>query len=137
MKTISFKTMIIAAMASLLFFSACKKDNPAPPAPPAKTIVGTWDGLYGYGVNAPNAYWSFQVNKDGSFSVKSKENGTHDGKGTWKLTDKVFTATFNYDSNPTAFFITALVDVPTGVMAGQYALGAEDLVVGDFKMTRK
>ena len=136
MKTINFRTMIIAAIASLLFFSACKKDNPVP-QPPAKTVAGEWEGLYGFGVNAPNAYWNFQINKDGSFLVKANANEPYKGVGTWKLSANVFKANFKYNGNNTTFFINAVVDVPTGVMTGNYSVGTEDAVGGDLKMNQK
>ena len=133
MKTINFRTMIIAAIASLLFFSACKKDHPAP----TKTIAGVWEGLYGFGVNAPNSYWNFQINKDGSILVKANENEAYKGIGTWTLNSNVFKANFKYAGGNTIFFVNAVVDIPTGVMAGEYSVGTEDAVGGDFNMNRK
>ena len=136
MKTINFKTMIIAAIASLLFFSACKKDNPAP-QPPAKTIAGEWEGLYGYGVNAPNAFWNFQINKDGTMLVKSDPNQPYKGTGTWTLNGKVFKGKFTYEGNNTFLYVNGTVDIPTGIMTGNYSVVTEDAVGGDFNMKRK
>ena len=137
MKTINFRTMIIAAIASLLFFSACKKDNPAPPAPAAKTIAGEWEGKYGTGVNTPVSYWNFKVNKDGTINLKTKADGPYNGNGTWTLTDNVFRATYKYGNLGTKQFITAIVDVPTGVMAGKYSELTEENAIGDFNAKRK
>ena len=137
MKTISFKTMIMAAMASLLFFSACKKDNPAPQPPAAKTMAGEWEGKYGNGNNEPVSYWAFDINKDGTIKLKTVVNGVYNGSGTWTLIDNVFRASYKYDGLATPQFITAIVDVPTGVMAGKYSTGTEDNVKGDFNSKRK
>ena len=137
MKTINFRTMIIAAIASLLFFTACKKDNPAPQPPAAKTMAGDWEGKYGNGNNEPVSYWAFQINKDGTIKLKTTANGAYKGNGTWTLTDNVFRATYKYDGDATLNFITAIVDVPTGVMAGKYSIGTEDKVKGDFNSKRK
>ena len=136
MKTINFKTMIIAAIASLLFFSACKKDNPAP-QPPAKTMVGEWEGKYGVGNSEPASYWNFKVNKDGTINLKTKADAIYNGNGTWTLTDNVFRATYKYGNLGTKQFITAIVDVPTGVMAGKYSEITEQNAIGDFNAKRK
>ena len=136
MKTINFRTMIMAAIAALLFFSACKKDDPAP-QPPAKTIVGEWEGKYGFGVNAPNAFWNFQINKDGSIFVKTDANQPYKGSGTWTLTGKVFKAKFKYDGNNTFIFVNGTVDLPTDMMNGNYAITTEDAIGGDFTMKKK
>ena len=138
MKTMNFKTTIIAAIASLLLFSACKKEQPAPPPPPAaNTMAGEWLGLFGNGNNPPVSYWNFQINKDNTILLKTKANGTYNGNGTWTLIDNVFRAKYKYDGFNTVYFITAIVDVPTGVMAGKYSEGTEDNAKGDFKMDRK
>ncbi len=122
--------IVLGAMLSLLIFTGCKKDSPAPTTYP---IQGLWVGSY-TDLNA-TLYFSFSVYPDGTLSYKSIfDNTTVFSSGTWNLTDTTFTFTttaVNYPPNVTQSG-TATYNKSKGTLVGS---GADQAQTDPFTFT--
>lgn len=99
MKALNAKTFFLSALAAVLLFSSCSKDNdavdaPAPPPPP--TIEGTWVGKKGSAHLPPGTYYNFVINKDGTMTATDDPNIPNKSAGTWTLEGETFKGKYQH-----------------------------------------
>ena len=137
MKTMNFKTMLIALFSVVVLFTSCKKDNPVLPEPTPPSMIGEWEGSYSNGDNPKTIYFNYKVNKDGSFNTKTIKGGEYTGEGTWTQTGDVFKAKYSYKNMAGNYFISAKVNEAGDTMTGIYSAGTEGNILGNLTMKKK
>ena len=132
MKKLKFASLLLIAAMAVITLSSCKKDSPA------TTAAGVWTGKYGIGNDAPNTYFSFVVNNNGTMQARTgDENNPSLGSGTWKITDGIFTGVYFYNSDPSfKYNVSAKIDLTKNSMEGSWGHGETVADKGTYTMTR-
>lgn len=86
-------TFIMAGMIAIAAFSSCKKEK----ATPAFIIEGKWNGKIGTGNVSPASQFSLHL-KPGGQLERINNAGNVTGNGTWQLTGKNFSGSYELHS---------------------------------------
>ena len=90
----------VLAVCSLLLitaisFTSCEKDNNDAGT---NSIIGTWEGEWGNGNQAPQYFIKFQINENGVLS-RLNEQGQVIATGTWSVNGTQFECTYTHISD--------------------------------------
>jgi hypothetical protein len=97
---------LFAALLAITVFVAYSNKNEEIPRPFA--MDGVWEGKIGTGAGSPSGQYSLLIKSDGTLE-RINTSGSVTASGTWELSGRRFTATYNY-SNGTIVIITGAVD---------------------------
>ncbi|RYY44475.1 MAG: hypothetical protein EOO06_18060 [Chitinophagaceae bacterium] len=131
MKALNLKSLIGLFMLTVVVFTSCKKDDPAPKDP----IEGSWIGKYGSGNNPPAELFSFYIYGKGTWQVRD-ENKKPIGSGTWKIEDGVFYGVYTYDGGDT-YNVAAKYDAVAHTMSGSWGEGESGTGDGEFYLNKE
>ncbi len=98
------KSLLAAVLIITVFVAYSKKTDEIPPP---FAMDGVWEGKIGTGSGAPSGQYSLSIKDDGTLQ-RINTNGSLTASGTWELSGRQFTATYNY-SNGTIVIITGAV----------------------------
>lgn len=136
MKSLNVASLVAALLIAACTFVSCKKDK-ADPAP-VNVIEGNWEGLYGYGNNAPTVYFSFVIHKDGTLQVKAVDKDDPSlATGTWTLKDNEFKAVYQYEGESEKLNVAAKYDAEQKKLTGNWGHGEADPKAGGFIMNKQ
>lgn len=107
-------TIIMAGIITIAAFSSCKKENPAPPF----VIEGKWNGKIGTGSVSPASQFSLHI-KPGGELERINNAGNVTGNGTWQLTGKNFSGSYELNSG-TQISLTGTVVTEEGRLSGTW-----------------
>jgi hypothetical protein len=121
---------------TMLLAVACSKSSDKP-SPATNSIEGIWVGKYGTGNNNPSSFFSFSIKANGVIEEVDSE-GQVKGKGTWKLENKILSATYTWlaPSN-TKFSVLGAFNAAQGKILGNWGYGASATDGGLWEMTKK
>lgn len=129
------KFLKIACVTLVMFLVfACSKSNDKPAA--AASIEGIWAGKYGTGNNKPSSFYSFNIKSNGVIE-ELDANGAVIGTGTWKLENKILSATYKYLSPSTSkFSVLGAFNAEQGKILGNWGYGTSVTDGGTWEMTK-
>lgn len=99
------KSLFAAILAITVFVAYSNKNEEIPRA---FSMDGVWEGKIGTGMSTPAGQYSMLINSDGTLQ-RVNTSGSITASGTWELSGRRFTATYNY-SNGTIVIITGTMD---------------------------
>ncbi len=112
MKFVKFS--IVALLMPVIFFS-CKKDNDT-----VQPVEGTWNGLYGYGIDAPSISYRLNIKHDGTIEELNAA-GNSKGSGSWNFNGNTLTGHYQWKAPMnTVFSIIATYDPATKKLIGTW-----------------
>jgi hypothetical protein len=88
---------MMALLATIYSFIACKKDNDAAKAQD-KTIVGVWQGKWGDVNQAPQNFIKFEFKSNGEL-VRFNDQGQVIANGTWTVNGVQFECTYTHTAD--------------------------------------
>jgi hypothetical protein len=128
----------LVALTSVLLFSSCKKDNPAPvPSDPA--YVGLWKGKYGTGTAYPSYGYAFLFRKDGTVRVFNDNDTTTASKaeGTYSISGSTVNTTYKYISGGYQYSTAAIMDLNASFIEGTWGSGTNTTNGGKFFIAKQ
>ena len=117
MKFFKFFIVAILVCAALFSFTSyrTKADTNA-----SHLFEGKWEGSYGFGKDAPNVYYAFHIQPDGTLEEVS-QSGNLKGCGTWKMNGDTFTATYQWkEPMNSSYTVVATYDATTERLTGTW-----------------
>lgn len=99
------KSLFAALLIITVFVAYSKKSDEKPPP---FTMDGVWEGKIGTGAVAPAGQYSLLIKNNGTLE-RINTSGSLTASGTWELSGRRFTATYNY-SNGTIVILTGSVN---------------------------
>lgn len=113
MKFVKFS--IVALLMPVIFFS-CEKDKNDTVLP----VEGNWNGLYGFGIDAPTISYKLNIKHDGTIE-ELNVSGNSKGSGTWSFNGNTLTAHYQWKAPlNTVFSIIATYDPATNKLTGTW-----------------
>jgi hypothetical protein len=128
----------LVALTSVLLFSSCKKDDPAP-ASTDPAYVGLWKGKYGVGTSAPNYGYAFLFRNNGTVRVFNSSDTATAGKaeGTFSVTGSTVTTTYKYITAGDQYSTTAVMDTKSTFIEGTWGSGTNTTNGGKFFIVKQ
>lgn len=131
------KSKLLIAIVALCIIAACKKKKED--APPAPTVVGYWEGKYGYGNAVPDKTYNFLFRSNGTVRVYADDTDTATAgkaEGTYIVTGSTVKTTYTYPP-ATSYSTEATVDAGFTAMDGTWGNGANVSGAGTFRIFKK
>jgi hypothetical protein len=126
----------LVALAMLLAV-ACSKNSDKPSPSSTDTIEGTWVGKYGTGNNNPGSFFSFNIKANGVIEEIGSD-GQVKGTGTWKLENKILSATYTWvPPSGTKFSVLGAFNAAQGKILGNWGYGNSVTDGGLWEMNKK
>ena len=120
---------VFLALLLAVTFTACKKDNEEP-----FIIEGLWEGKIGTGSASPSGQYALNIQKGGVIE-RISSNGQASAVGTWQLTGKNFSATYNFLSGTTVVNVTGTIDKSSYRLTGNWSNSGDE--EGTFYVAKK
>ena len=111
--------MALLALVFATGFVACNKDSDDDVI--SAPVEGTYVGKYGFGNDAPDLDFKFQVSPGGIFKEISTTTGNVKGQGTWNVNGNTLTATYTMLFSPySKYSVSGTFDAATKKMTGTW-----------------
>ena len=128
------KIALIALFVSGLFV-ACSKDKKENPS--ESSIIGKWEGKYGFDNDNPSIYYSLNFKSSGVIE-EMNSTGQVIGSGTWQMSGNTITAHYAwYPPSTATFSIVAAYDGSHGKLLGNWGYDASATDGGLWEMTKQ
>ena len=124
------KFAVIALLMPVIFVS-CKKDNDT-----VLPVEGTWNGLYGFGIDPPSISYKLNIKHDGTIEELST-SGNVKGSGTWSFSGNTLTGHYQWKAPmSTVFSIIATYDPATNKLTGTWGYDNDPTDGGKWESTK-
>lgn len=113
-------------------FASCKKEK----QDSNNSIVGTWQGEWGNGGNAPQYFIKFEIKSNGEIS-RINEQGQVIANGTWTLNGVQFDCTYTHTSDGQVHKIGGLYTDFDGAITGTWGFSPSKTNGGNVEMEKQ
>ena len=124
-----FRTLFLLASLSTAFVSCSKDDE-------AKSMAGTWEGLWGFDQESPSNYERWEFKKNGDFSAFDYDGDLY-AKGDWTIDGTEFNATYTSETSENRYSFKGDYNETTKEITGTWGLTPSVTNRGLFVMTKQ
>jgi len=127
------QNILVILVIAVAVLTSCKKDKPSP------SVVGFWEGKYGFGGSVPDVGYFFLFRNNGTVRVYADQNDTAKAakaEGTYIVTGNTVKTTYTYPP-ATSYSTIAEVDAGFTTMDGTWGGGANTSGSGTFRVFKK